>query len=361
MNYNINIDEVINNEKIVIQKKNYYCLNCNRKGHTFKNCNEPIISNGIIAIYIKNINLELIPYLENYIVKNLKIFNNPNNKKNINFIKKVPITNTNSNTDSNSDSNSNSDLESNSSLNKWFEKSEKMKPETINTTNINDNIQFLMVQRKHSLGYLEFMRGRYSIEHKDKLIYLIQQMSPNEISDISTKDFDYLWNTLWDLNNIKNKNHQKEYIQSKQKFYQIKIIFPNIFEDTKPLYDFNEWGFPKGRRESYESDLVCAIREFEEETNLNESNYTIFEKCKSIRENLIGTNGVNYTHNYFLSIINDNSDSNDESNLEIGQTKVLNIVECLNRIRPYHKNKIRIIKHIYMVINDFLQEYSQFE
>jgi hypothetical protein len=354
MNYNINIDEVINDDKIIIQKKNYYCSNCNRKGHTFKNCNEAIISNGIIAIYIKNFDSELIPYLENYIVKNLKIFNNSYNKKTQSPNYKKSLSSTNS--------------DSNSSLNKWFEECEKKNSfsflkddlSNINEINdINDNIQFLMVQRKHSLGYLEFMRGRYTLENIDNLIYLIEQMAPNEINDIANIDFDLLWNSLWDINNIKNKHHHKEYIQSKQKFYQIKMNYPNLIKNIKPLYNFNEWGFPKGRRESYESDLVCAIREFEEETNLEESNYTVLEKCKSIRENLTGTNGVSYAHNYFLSIINNNGGYKDEANREIGQTSVLNILECLNKIRPYHKNKIRIIKHIYMVINDFLEEYSK--
>lgn len=351
MNYNVNIDEINNNdEKIIIQKKNYYCSNCNRKGHTFKNCNEPIISNGIIAIYIKNFNTELIPYLENYIIKNLRIFDNSYNKKTSSPNYKKSISSNNS--------------DSNSSLSKWFEECERKKynySNIENTENINDNIQFLMVQRKHSLGYMEFMRGRYSVDSIDTLIHLVEQMSPNEISDITKKDFDNLWNGLWDLNNIKNKNHHKEYVQSKQKFYQIKLDYPNIFNDIKPLYNFNEWGFPKGRRESYESDLVCAIREFEEETGLEETSYNVLEKCKSIRENLTGTNGVHYAHNYFLSIINDNSNNKDETNREIGQTQVLNILQCLDKIRPYHKNKIRIIKHIYMVINDFLQEYSQFE
>lgn len=349
MNYNVNIDEINNNdEKIIIQKKNYYCSNCNRKGHTFKNCNEPIISNGIIAIYIKNFNTELLPYLENYIIKNLRIFNNSYNKRTSSPNYKKSISSNNS--------------DSNSSLNKWFEECERKKLDSQeNLDNINDNIQFLIVQRKHSLGYMEFMRGRYSIDNIDTLIHLVEQMSPIEISDILKKDFDNLWNTLWDLNNIKNKNHHKEYVQSKQKFYQIKLNYPNIFAEIKPLYNYNEWGFPKGRRESYESDLVCAIREFEEETGLDETNYNVLEKCKSIRENLTGTNGVHYAHNYFLSIINDNTDNKDETNREIGQTKVLNIIQCLDKIRPYHKNKIRIIKHIYMVINDFLQEYSQFE
>jgi ADP-ribose pyrophosphatase YjhB (NUDIX family) len=205
------------------------------------------------------------------------------------------------------------------------------------------------------------MRGRYTTDNIENLIFLIEQMTPDEISDISTQSFDLLWNNLWDINNIKNKNHHKEYIQSKQKFYQLKMNHPNLIKNISPLYDFNEWGFPKGRREPYESDLVCAIREFEEETNLKEPSYTVLEKCKSIRENLTGTNGIHYAHNYFLSIINDNTNSYDETNREIGQTSVLNITECLERIRPYHKNKIRIIKNIYISINNFLKEYSKID
>ena len=344
MNYNIKIDE-IEDEKIIIPKKNYYCSNCNRKGHTYKNCNEHIISNGIIAIYIKNFDFELIPYLENYIMKNLKIFN----KKILNF-------------DNNKDLNKNT--QSDTKLFFSFDSDISNNINNINNIdfdNINDNIQFLMVQRKHSLGYLEFMRGRYDLNNITSLIHLLEQMTPYELNDIITNDFDYLWNNLWDSNNIKNKNHHKEYVNSKQKFYQIKLDNFDILKNIKPLYNFNEWGFPKGRRELYESDIVCAIREFEEETNLKEKDYTILERCKQIRENLIGTNGIGYAHNYFLSIINNNSDFSDESNKEIGQTKVLDITECLKKIRPYHKNKIRIVKNIYMVINNFLQEYSQYE
>ena len=329
MNYNINIDE-LNDEKIIIPKKNYYCSNCNRKGHTFKNCNEPIISNGIIAIYIKGFNQELIPWLETYINKNLKIFNNYYNKNtNSPYYNKIP------------------------GGNLWIDDEDS----------INPNIQFLMVQRKNSLGYLEFMRGRYSIDNISTLSHLLEQMTPEELYDINTVDFDILWNNLWDSNNIRNKNHHKEYLTSKQKFYQLKLSFNHVLLNTKPLFNFNEWGFPKGRRESYESDLVCAVREFEEETCLNENDYVVLEKCKSIRENLTGTNGVSYAHNYFLSVLVDNSNSNlvDESNREIGQTKVLNLNECLDKIRPYHKNKIRIIKSIYNIVNNFLSECDSVE
>lgn len=329
MNYNINIDE-LNDEKIIIPKKNYYCSNCNRKGHTFKNCNEPIISNGVIAIYIKGLDQELIPWLETYINKNLKIFNNYYNKNtNSPHYNKIPNNNL------------------------WDS----------NNHPINPNIQFLMVQRKNSLGYLEFIRGRYNTDNIFTLTHLLEQMTPQELNDINTKDFDILWNDLWDSNNIRNKNHHKEYLTSKQKFYQLKLSYGHVLSNTKPLFNFNEWGFPKGRRESYESDLVCAVREFEEETTLSENDYVILEKCKSIRENLTGTNGVNYAHNYFLSVLVNNSNSNsiDETNREIGQTKILNITECLDRIRPYHKNKIKIIKSIYNIVNNFLLECGELD
>lgn len=337
MNYNINIDE-LNDEKIIIPKKNYYCSNCNRKGHTFKTCNEPIISNGIIAIYIKNFNHKLIPLLEKYIIKNLKIFNNGYNKY------------------SNSPNYNSNSPNYNSNNHFWLELDVKL-----TTTDINDNIQFLMVQRKNSLGYLEFIRGRYNLDNIITLTHILEQMTPEEIDDITNKEFDELWNKLWDSNNIRNKNHHKEYTISRQKFYQLKLNHLKLLESINPHFSFNEWGFPKGRRELYESDLVCGIREFEEETTLTEKDYIILEQCKSIRENLTGTNGINYAHNYFLSILNDNSDIIDESNREIGQTKVLNLNACIEKIRPYHKNKVKIIKSIYIIVNNFLREYSAIE
>jgi hypothetical protein len=311
-------------EKIIIPKKNYYCSNCNRKGHTYKNCLEPIISNGIIGIYIDGFNKNLIPLLEAYIIDNLKIFSY---NKNLKYTK----------------------YKNNTSF-------ETLK---INDYDLNNKIKFLMIQRKNSLGYLEFIRGRYNLDDDNTIIHLFKQMVPNEIDDIINKDFDFLWNNLWDINNIKNKNHHKEYITSKQKFYQLKLNKINLLTLIKPSFIFNEWGFPKGRRESYESDLVCAIREFEEETCYNEYQYNILEQCKSIKENLVGTNGVNYAHNYFLTILNEKNENFDKSNKEIGDIKIMNINECLNLIRPYHENKIKIMKSIYYVINNFFKEFAE--
>jgi len=305
MNYNNNY------EKTITIKKNFYCTNCNKKGHVYKNCLEPIISNGIIGIYIDNFDLENFDDLEKYI--SLNLYPSLRLKKNTNI-------------------------------------------EYKNLYNENSNIKFLMIQRKNSLGYLEFIRGRYDETNNQNINYIFEQMTENEINDILTKDFDCLWNDLWDVNNIKNKNHYKEYMTSRQKFYELKLNKSDIINNLKPKYLYNEWGFPKGRRELYESDIICAIREFEEETNIKENMYNLLESCSKIKENLVGTNGINYLHNYFLAILNTDKINNiDSTNREIGNIKVMSYNECIENIRPYHVNKLKIINVLYELVCDFLE------
>jgi hypothetical protein len=340
---NLNDIDDLNEEKIIIPKKNYYCSNCNRKGHFYKNCTEPIISNGIIGIYIENLDKNLIPLLEGYLLENLKIFNSRNSS----------YYNHNNNPNNNHNKNHNYYCNNYNKNSTWMENNSKIK-----SYELNSKIKFLMIQRKKSLGYLEFIRGRYSLDDTTGIIHLLEQMTPQELMDIIKKDFDYLWNNLWDEKNIRNKNHHKEYVTSKQKFYQLKMNKMNLLNSITPLFAFNEWGFPKGRREAYESDIICALREFEEETDYKDDQYTILEECKHIRENLIGTNGVSYAHNYFLTILHEVNEFHDDTNREIGNIKVMNINECLDVIRPYHKNKIKIIKNIYLTINNFMKEYD---
>ena len=63
---------------------------------------------------------------------------------------------------------------------------------------------------------------------------------------------------------------------------------------------------PKGRRNLNECDLDVAKREFEEETNLNPSQYTILNSISPIRERFIGTNNIKYDHIYYIAICKNN-------------------------------------------------------
>ena len=59
-----------------------------------------------------------------------------------------------------------------------------------------------------------------------------------------------------------------------------KLIETGIINDLiiiKPIYKTPEWGFPKGRRNLYEKDLNCALREFSEETGYSSKSINLIE------------------------------------------------------------------------------------
>ena len=42
------------------------------------------------------------------------------------------------------------------------------------------NIEYLMIRRKDTLGYLDFMRGKYSVYNKEYIMNMIKQMTTEE-------------------------------------------------------------------------------------------------------------------------------------------------------------------------------------
>jgi len=116
-----------------------------------------------------------------------------------------------------------------------------------------------------------------------------------------------------------------------------------------------EWGFPKGRRNINETDLECSCREFEEETGLTSSQYTIL-KIKPLYENFIGCNGRPYRHIYYLaqSNITDLSTHQLPQMLEIGDVKWVSYHDGMELIRSYDKEKKRILKVFFNIIKNII-------
>ena len=54
----------------------------------------------------------------------------------------------------------------------------------------NNKIEYLMIQRKDSLSFMEFIRGKYSINNEEYIEELINNMTENEKELISSGDFD---------------------------------------------------------------------------------------------------------------------------------------------------------------------------
>jgi 8-oxo-dGTP pyrophosphatase MutT (NUDIX family) len=298
------------------------CSNCSNHGHDYKHCNEPITSWGIILIKT---------------TKKENENENENGNGNGNKIK--------------------SDID--------IEESSSLYLENINDLNkvctYFDFVKFLLIRRRHSLGYSEFIRGRYIKDNIEGIIYLFQQMTPEEIYDIKTKEFEELWYTFWGDDNKKINLNKKEYIESSEKFYSLKkkegVELPLNFytENVKPLYELPEWGFPKGRKNRGESNMECAMREFHEETNIPYDLVKILTNVKPIIENMIGTNGVSYRHVYYLAeYLGNDEEISVNGNNEIGDIDFFSYDNAYKSIREYHIEKKNIIRNVFMYYTNIL-------
>jgi len=218
-----------------------------------------------------------------------------------------------------------------------------------------------MIRRKDSLSFLDFMRGKYNIENYDYIKKLFNRMTRNELSLLLENDFDYIWNNLWG-NNINNvyKNEEK---LSRLKFNKLKqgyiidninINMKKLIEDSKCVYDFPEWGFPKGRRNYQEKDLNCGIREFDEETGYKKKNLVIVNNLNTFDEIFVGSNFKSYKHKYFLAYMDENfSPETIFQTYEISKIEWVNIDKCASYIRKYNIEKIEIINCIKILLKTY--------
>jgi ADP-ribose pyrophosphatase YjhB (NUDIX family) len=221
--------------------------------------------------------------------------------------------------------------------------------------------QYLMIRRKDSFGYIDFMRGKYSPYNINQIQNIVNEMSIGEKEKILTDDFYKLWIEMWG-DNSKTQYKTEEYAASKKSdVIKSGIMINNVCVTLKDLVDKSttcwketEWEFPKGRRDNKEKDLTCALREFEEETGVPQTKITVIENILPFEETFIGTNHKSYKHKYFLASLNENECLlNNFQKSEVSKLEWKSLEECLESIRPYNLEK----KSIIMNINKVLQEY----
>jgi 8-oxo-dGTP pyrophosphatase MutT (NUDIX family) len=233
---------------------------------------------------------------------------------------------------------------------------------------VDDNIKFLMVKRRNTYTYIEFLRGMYDILDLEYLQKMFTKMSIDEKKNILNKDFKTLWNDLWLIeNNLKNKN---EFYKGIIKFNVLKNGYYNddgkiivslkyLIDNSEKNYKMEEWYFPKGKKEmlinSVESDIETSLREFCEETNIDKKLIKIHEN-KILEELHLGSNNKYYKTIFYLSeYLSDdlneviNKFQNFKSSFqktEIGNIKWIDISELNNYFRDYEKSKYELIEKI---------------
>lgn len=215
-----------------------------------------------------------------------------------------------------------------------------------------EEIQYLMVQRRDSIGFVELLRAKYKITDLAYIQTQIEGTTPLERQALKTKTFEQLWIDLWGASTFETKQYRQEYEQAKQKFEQLKagveiegttITLDSLIDSIPIRWDTPEWGFPKGRRNVGETDLACAIREFQEETGLTRNEYCIFEGMEPILETFFGNNNIHYCHVYYLAFVSDSCILQPESSNEIGGHGWFSLKESLEKIRSTNVEKRELL------------------
>jgi 8-oxo-dGTP pyrophosphatase MutT (NUDIX family) len=276
--------------------RNVYCVNCGEKGHVVKDCNGPITSFGIIAF-------RLVKSEEDEI------------------------------------GDTNVELNRVLSISKAPQNSPKRYP----------TLKYLMIQRKDTMGYIDFVRGKYAAHNKDKMIGVcLEEMTLLEKHNLVSKSFDQIWSELWI--NHESKTFKNEYESAKEKFQRLDIT--SLVDTSVNHFDFQEFGFPKGRRNMKESNIVCAEREFFEETGYNKGTYKFLKNYPTVDEEFTGTNGIRYRHIYYVVKMNDDitPPKIDKHNIvqtgEVQNIGWFTIEECMTIIRPYDTAKKQAINNV---------------
>jgi 8-oxo-dGTP pyrophosphatase MutT (NUDIX family) len=217
------------------------------------------------------------------------------------------------------------------------------------------DLEFALIERKDSIGFVELVRGKYKLSDLEYIRDQIAGLTSQERELIKTHTLDALWRRVW---GEENRHYKNDLETSRDKFQTLKngifcpktnknITLDSLLEEIPCQWNTPEWGFPKGRRNRFESDYECAIRETCEETGLKSNDFTILSNLRPIRETFFGNNHVYYTHIYYLGwcpYTTELTMKNDElMNQEIGNIGWFSLEECLQRIRPTNIEKRQIL------------------
>lgn len=206
------------------------------------------------------------------------------------------------------------------------------------------HVSVLMVKRKDSMSYMEFLRGKYDPTNAAYMVKIFSNMTKEEHERIlePATTFDFLWTRLWGQG---RDSKTMEYELSKEMFD--KLDLPTLIKNAPSKYKDPEWGFPKGRRMKGELDTETALREFIEETNISPSAFNLTKM--NLIETFTGTNGVRYRHIYFIATLKDSRLFNLRSQLtqmqrkEISEVGWKTLAECRQITRPHYKERLDLL------------------
>jgi len=167
--------------------------------------------------------------------------------------------------------------------------------------------EFMLVQRKDSMAFVEFVRGKYVPDDMCYVRKLIGGMTVDEQELVATESFEDLWCRVWGRRLPMSSRSGSELGVARHAHETLCSMVGNLRDLVRSASSHlheREFGFPKGRKSGGETDIACAIREFQEETGVGASCIHVYSLAP-YEEVFDGGNGTLYRHVYYLARIVD--------------------------------------------------------
>lgn len=222
-----------------------------------------------------------------------------------------------------------------------------------------NKIEYLLIQRKDSLGFVEILRSKYKLSDIQYIKKQLSGTTTTEREKLRTQTFDELWTGLWGVSTERNSQaYRNEKEASRTKFEVLRsgytlesgefVTLSTILDSITNNWETPEWGFPKGRLDSFETEFSCAAREVKEETGLTLQDFLPIRNLQPIQETFFGSNHIHYCHKYFIAYMPTVKDiSIDPTNThmarEIGDIHWFSLDDALRTIRPDNIEKKEIL------------------
>jgi 8-oxo-dGTP pyrophosphatase MutT (NUDIX family) len=232
--------------------------------------------------------------------------------------------------------------------------------------NAEQQLEYLLIRRKDTIGYIEFMRGKYTLNNKIYVLNIISEMTRAEKTKLLTEAFDTLWFGLW--GDCVCNQFRSEEKNARDKFEALKLgitinattgtavhfSLQSLIAETTTDWLEPEWGFPKGRHNNLEKDLACGLREFEEETGYPTHSIKIIQNILPYEEIFTGSNYKSYKHKYYLGHIHFTQQPyKPYQETEISKIAWCTYEEARRVIRPYNLEKLAMLAKINTVLGKY--------
>ena len=162
-------------------------------------------------------------------------------------------------------------------------------------------VEAVAARSRYTYAYAEFVHGRYPRHDGAAMRQLFSCMTVAELLDLRSLDFDRMWIRIW------QDAQQASLKKGKQRLFREAWMADGGLRLRRLLRGCagagrDRWGFPKGRpRSRAEEGLLCALREFGEETGIARRHYRLLPGYR--RHVCHEHHGLRYSATYYLAYL----------------------------------------------------------